>query len=151
MTEDLLTQFPMWENSDVSFFEHLTQNIWLFYTSFSMHEDLHCMLLVQQNLKLLFEITEEDNQIKSYLQVLKIEFPIFHILKNTWCWCIFDLTCFEASVFLMRFLRKNLIAVRLYYVSSMTVQITTDYQRWNIWWHYNINFKIRKLWNGRKN
>ena len=48
-----------------------------------MHENMYCMLLVQQNLKLLFETTEEDNQIKSYLKVLKIEFPTFYILKIT--------------------------------------------------------------------
>ena len=97
-----------------------------------MHENMYCMLLVQQNLKLLFETTEEDNQIKSYLKVLKIEFPTFYILKNTGCWCIFDLNCFEASIFLIRVLRKNLIAVRLYYVSSMTVQIIINYQLLNI-------------------
>ena len=49
--------------------------------------------------------------------------------------------------FLDKILRKNLIAVRLYYVSSMTIQIITDYQWLNIiLWHYNTIMKIMKFW-----
>ena len=97
MTEDLSTQFLVWENSDDSagYFNKrlVSQNPKheIIYTSISLHENVYCMVVIQQqrySMRNQWEnlIVQQNSKIERKWEVISY---FLHFLKNTWYWCLF--------------------------------------------------------------